>query len=143
MDDFTWVLLTDGYYIKLFYYSGDPKKLHAYRDGDFEHSSVITYNLITRHKKTTTDNSIKDLKSDIETPGYVLEMVCDFLIKHYDNKSFSSLAIVAPQPVMNIIEQIFPETLLGVIQTRITGDYLNLPQDELEHLLINNTSTTN
>jgi len=136
MEDAIWILLTDGYYIKLLFTSDDDSELHTYRAEDFEKSSDITYELITRYKNNNIpDEERLSPSSSADIPAYTFNKVASFLEEKHKNKIFKSLVIVAPQNILDVIEKCFSGSLLNVITNKIPGDHLNLSQDKLQNLL--------
>ena len=131
MESATWILLTDGYYIKLLFTTANDGNLHTYRAEDFEKSSDITYELLTRYKKDSDPDQELLSPASADNPAYTLSKITCFLEEKYENKSFKSLIIIAPQNVLDALEQYFSRQLLDVVVNKITGDYLNLSQDKL------------
>ncbi len=124
----TWVVLTDGYFIKVMYFTGDEIHLSTYREGDFEHSSDITYKLITRYRQTSgnaQDGSVNPLYG----------LLTDLLTEHLKKGDFSELILLAPEQELKKLKETLPDVLTNHIGTSITGDYLAQPQDQLETLL--------
>ena len=124
----TWVVLTDGYFIKIMYFNGEQIHLATYRDGDFEHSSDITYKLITRYRQASKDK---------DTPNPLYNLLTDFLTAHLKQGDFSELIFIAPEKELETLYEKLPEVLKNHTNTRISGDYLALSQDQLETLLKN------
>ncbi len=135
MGDATWILLTDGYYIKLLFKSDDDAELHTYREEDFEKSSDITYELITRYKNNRIAEEKRLSSSSADIPAYTFSKVANFLEEKHKSNIFKSLVIVAPQDILEVVEQSFSGSLLNVITNKISGDYLKLSQDKLQNLL--------
>lgn len=142
MGDVTWILLTDGYYIKLLYTSDDDDELHTYREEDFEKSSDITYELITRYKNNSVPDKERLSPSSADISTYTFSKVSSFLEEKYKSKIFKSLVIVAPQNILEVIEQSFSGSLLDVVTNKIPGDYLKLSQDKLQNLLVKEMAET-
>jgi hypothetical protein len=132
----TWVVLTDGYYIKILYFQGQDSNLNVYRDDDFEHSSDITYRLITRYRRTGADeeNIGKDMPAG-DSSGYLLSELSAFLSEKYGLGAFEKLLIAAPGDIMENLEARLPDDISARIIARVEGDYLQLAQDQLEALL--------
>ena len=124
----TWVVLTDGYFIKIMHYSGEQIRLSTYREADFEKSSDITYQLITRYREQDVNN--KDRSNLLYT------LLTDFLTEHLKNGDFSQLVFIAPEKELDKLNKTLPDVLTAHIGKNITGDYLALSQDQLEEVLI-------
>jgi hypothetical protein len=123
----TWVVLTDGYFIKIMYFTGEPVCLSTYREDDFEKSSDITYQLITRFRES---NDNKDRSNLLYT------LLIDFLTAHLKNGDFSELIFLAPEDELIKLNDTLPDILITHIGKNIPGDYLALSQDQLESVLI-------
>ncbi|NNE37904.1 MAG: hypothetical protein HKN08_06320 [Gammaproteobacteria bacterium] len=135
MSEITWILLTDGYYIKLLYYSGSDSTLKTYREDDFDNSSEITYTLITRYKNAPAGNQLQADAEDIEAPDYVLKLTSEFLNNKLEETAFNSLIIIAPDEVQDAIERNFSPDLMNCIKHKISGDHMNLPLDKLQIII--------
>jgi protein required for attachment to host cells len=130
----TWVLLTDGYYIRILFNTGQDATLNVYRESDFEKSSDITYKLITRYRveKSTNENAQSDLSNKIDEADLMFELLNKFLSEKADKNEFNFLLVIAPQSILDRLNDGFPENVMERISDCIPGDYLILSQDRLE-----------
>ena len=135
-DDITWVVLTDGYYIRIMFYQGQDITLNVYREGDFEKSSDITYNLIIRYRNQE-DQSADALKpaEQLDKPGFMLNILGKFLTEKADQNKFGKIIVVGPQVVLDKLNDNLPEDVCNMIIAKIPGDFLSYSQDRLEETL--------
>ena len=144
-DDTTWVVLTDGYYIRIMFYKGQKVSLNTYRDGDFEKSSEITYKLITR-ERNTGDGEIESthrLDHTENKEDYLFELLPGFLSEHAEINTYESLILTAPDSVIKKLKSFLPEVVVARIKAFIPGDYLYLSQDRLEEVIGSNIDVKN
>jgi uncharacterized membrane protein YheB (UPF0754 family) len=119
----TFVVLTDGYYFKLMYYTDKSNTLLTYRNADFEHSSELTYKLITRMKDAP----------DADISSYSIKEIVELLTRQYEEKLFNQLVLIAPEEVMTKLELALPDPIKKLVKNKVIGDYLHLSQDKLEN----------
>ncbi len=132
MSNRTWILITDSYYIKLLYIAEDNRTIKTYREADFDNSSDITYNLITRYKQNNSDSD------NLESPEYVLNFIASFLNDKVKENAFDELIVIAPDNVHVALQTIFPAQLLNAVKQKISGDYINLSLDKLQAIIFEN-----
>ncbi len=132
MSNRTWILITDSYYIKLLYVAEDGHSIKTYREADFDNSSDITYNLITRYKQNNSDSD------NLESPEYVLNFIASFLNDKVKENAFDELIVIAPDNVHVALQTIFPAQLLNAVKQKISGDYINLSLDKLQAIIFEN-----
>ncbi|MGY8815313.1 MAG: baeRF12 domain-containing protein [Gammaproteobacteria bacterium] len=140
----TWVVFTDGYYIRIMFNDGLDTSLKVYRDGDFEKSSDITYKLITRYRVQQTSNNIlpgESSKLD-SNPDYLFGLLGEFLLEQASINTFNDLIVVSPEPILDKLNDYLPELVIKRIIASIPGDYLMLSQDKLEETLATYLPTT-
>lgn len=135
MSEKTWILLTDGYYIKLLYISENDSTLKTYREADFDNSSEITYSLITRYKIDHSGNQTQPHSEDVETTDYTLKTMSGFLESKLEENAFGNLVILGPDEVLTALENNFSTDLLNTIRQKISGDYMNSPLDKLQEII--------
>lgn len=135
-DDITWVVLTDGYYIRIMFYQGQDITLNVYREGDFEKSSDITYKLIIRYRNQE-DQSADALKpaEQLDKPGFLLNILGKFLTEKANQNKFEKIIVVGPQVVLDKLNDNLPEDVCNMIIAKIPGDFLSYSQDRLEETL--------
>jgi hypothetical protein len=132
-----WILLTDGYYIKIIYVPEGEDILRTYREADFDNSSDLTYNLITRYKNPNNSVATQKENNDYESPIYLLALLSGFLEEKRQEGTFNSLIIVAPDNVQELLGQYLTSGTLNLIKHKVIGDYLNLSLDKLQDMLAN------
>ncbi len=132
MSNRTWILITDSYYIKLLYVAEDGHTIKTYREADFDNSSDITYNLITRYKQNNSDSD------NLESPEYVLNSIASFLNDKVKENAFDELIVIAPDNVHVALQTIFSAQLLNAVKQKISGDYINLSLDKLQAIIFEN-----
>lgn len=132
MSNRTWILITDSYYIKLLYVAEDGHSIKTYREADFDNSSDITYNLITRYKQNNSDSD------NLESPEYVLNSIASFLNDKVKENAFDELIVIAPDNVHVALQTIFSAQLLNAVKQKISGDYINLSLDKLQAIIFEN-----
>ena len=132
-DGITWVVLTDGDYIKIMFNTARGKELKTLRDGDFEHTSKIAYQMVTRKRALTMSPDGQDQAWQEQT--FFLKLLADFLLKQQDQNAFQNLLLVAPGNIIDLVM----EQLTGPVKDRISAtvreDYLLLSQDKLQERL--------
>ena len=136
-----WILLTDGYYIKIIFVPEGEDSLRTYRDADFDNSSDLTYNLITRYKNSNDGVTIQANNIDYESPAYVLKLLSGFLEEKRQDGAFNSLIIVAPDNVQELLDQYLASDTLNLIAHKVSGDHLNLSLDKLQDVLAGKIAT--
>lgn len=132
----TWVVLTDGYYIKIMFYSGDIIRLSTYRDDDFENSSELTYKLITRKRR---EQALSGEAADEE--GLLYKLLGDFLGEKLEAQAYSALLLAAPAEELVKLDSSLPDAVTECIIYRVEGDFLALSQERLEAALSKGIST--
>ncbi|MGK0296801.1 MAG: hypothetical protein ACI9XC_000394 [Gammaproteobacteria bacterium] len=133
----TWVVFTDGYYIRIMFNDGLDTSLKVYREADFEQSSDITYKLITRYRVQQSSNSIvPGESSNLDTnPDYLFDLLGKFLFEQASINTFNDLIVISPGPILDKLNDYLPELVVKRIIASIQGDYLMLSQDKLEEAL--------
>ena len=129
----TWVMLTDGNFIKIMFNKVRGSELKTLRDGDFEHTSEIAYKMVTRKRALTMRNSGHDTLE--EEQGFFLQMLADFLAKQQKLNAFQNLILVAPGNIVDIVNKRLPETTKDKIVATVREDFLLLSQDKIQEKL--------
>jgi hypothetical protein len=122
----TWIVITDGYFIKIMLKSNQHNSLKTLRDNDFEHTSNITYNLVTNKR---------NIKAVNDEEPYFVKLLATFLLERFENKAFNDLVLVAPDNVLEIMRCGMPNSITRQIKVMITGDYLYTTQDKIEEYM--------
>ncbi len=133
-DGITWVILTDGNYIKIMFNKVRGDNLKTLREGDFEHTSEIAYKMVTR-KRALTLNKLATLQDE---QSFFLKLLADFLNKQQEINAFQYLTLVAPGDITDIIKGFLPETVNKMIISSVKADYLQLSQDKIQTNLSGN-----
>ena len=129
----TWVILTDGNYIKIMFSNTPGGELKTLRDGDFEHTSVIAYQMVTRKRALTLQSSGKDTLK--EEQGFFLQLLAEFLVKQQESNAFQKLILVAPGDIVDIVKERLPKSANDRIVATVKEDYLLLSQDKIQERL--------
>jgi hypothetical protein len=124
----TWVILTDGNYIKIMFNNVRGGDLKTLRDDDFEHTSVIAYKMVTR-KRALTQNT-----ADTET-GYFLNLLADFLVKQQEKNAYARLVLVGPGNIVDTLMQNLPKQVKDCVSATLSEDCLLYSQDKLQQKL--------
>ncbi len=132
-DGITWVILTDGNFIKIMFNNSRGSELKTLRDGDFEHTSEIAYKMVTRKRALTMNNSGHDTRR--EEQGFFLQLLADFLVKQQEKNAFQHLILVAPGNIVDIVNEHLPKTAKDRIVAIIREDFLLLSQDKIQERL--------
>jgi len=133
-DGITWVVLTDGNYIKIMFNKTRGADLKTLRDGDFEHTSEIAYKMVTRKRALTLSQSVT-LQDE---QSFFLKLLADFLTKQQEANAYQYLTLVAPGEITDIVKGFLPETVNKSIMSTIKADYLQLSQDKIQGNLSGN-----
>lgn len=132
-DGITWVILTDGNYIKIMFNTVKGGELKTLRDDDFEHTSVIAYKMVTRKRALTLNQAAQDNRE--QELGFFLQLLADFLLKQHQSNAFQNLVLVAPGDIVDRVRNYLPEPVKSQITSTIREDYLALTQDKLQEKL--------
>lgn len=132
-DGTSWVILTDGNFIKIMFNNSRGSELKTLRDGDFEHTSEIAYKMVTRKRALTMKQTGHDTSR--EEQSFFLQLLADFLAKQQENNAFQNLILVAPGNIVDIVIEHLPKTTKDKIITSIREDFLSLPQDKIQERL--------
>jgi len=122
----TWIIITDGYFIKIMVNKGPGMGINPLRDNDFEQTSVITYKLVTNKRND---------KSNRQGQEYFIEQLSGFLTENYRSQSYSQLVLIAPADVLETLEKNLPEDITRNIKATLKEDYLSVTQDKLQSSL--------
>lgn len=132
-DGITWVILTDGNFIKIMFNKARGSELKTLRDDDFEHTSEIAYKMVTRKRALTMKNPGHDTRQ--EEQSFFLQLLVDFLAKQLENNAFQNLILVAPGNIVDIVNERLPKTAKDKIVATVREDYLLLSQDKIQERL--------
>ena len=93
------------------------------RSDDFEHTSNLTYEMVTSHR---------------QTPGKqaYYELIVAFLIQQQKNNSYQQLILAAPEEVLVQIKQSLPPQIRSLISAELAEDLLARPDNLIEQHLI-------
>ena len=127
-DTTTWVVLTDGNYIKIMFNNVRGGDLKTLRDGDFEHTSVIAYKMVTRQRALTQNNA------ETET-GYFLNLLADFLVSQLETGAYARLVLVGPGNIVDTLLEKLPKQVTDRITATVKEDCLLYSQDTLQQKL--------
>ncbi len=127
-DTTTWVVLTDGNYIKIMFNNARGGDLKTLRDDDFEHTSVIAYKMVTRQRALTQDSA------ETET-GYFLKLLADFLVNQLEIAAYVRLVLVGPANIVDTLQQKLPKQVTDRITATVNEDCLLYSQDTLQQKL--------
>lgn len=132
-DGITWVVLTDGNYIKIMFNTARRGELKTLRDADFENTSEIAYKMVTRKRALTLNHQGKmDHEEEI---GFFLKLIADFLQQQEQNNAFQNLLFIAPGDLTDRLSRYLPESINRRIIATVKDDYLPLTQDKLQEKL--------
>jgi protein required for attachment to host cells len=127
-DTTTWVVLTDGNYIKIMFNNARGGDLKTLRDDDFEHTSIIAYKMVTRQRALTQNSA------ETET-GYFLKLLADFLVNQLEIAAYVSLVLVGPANIVDTLQQKLPKQVTDRITATVNEDCLLYSQDTLQQKL--------
>ena len=127
----TWFVLADGVFAKIMVNDGSGTELYALRTGDFEHTSDMTYELITGKQPSTPSITNNDTKKSSSQKTRFINVLINFLTQQYQNKSFVQLVIAAPEKIINDIRQKLPEHINNVIVGELAEDLLPKPHHQI------------
>lgn len=128
----TWVVLTDGNYIKIMFNTSRGGELKTLREADFENTSIIAYRMVTRKRALTLNGTNNSREQEI---NYFLQLVAEFLQEQQKNNAFQNLVFVAPGDLTARLSSHLPEPVASRISTMVQDDYLPLTQDKLQEKL--------
>jgi len=131
----TWVVLADGFFAKIMVNNGSGIELYALRNGDFEHTSDMTYELITGKQLSTSSTSNNDVKQSSTKKTRFINVLINFLTQQYQNKSFVQLVIAAPNETIKDIRQNLPEQINNVVVGELAEDLLPMPHHQISFSL--------
>lgn len=127
-DTTTWVVLTDGNYIKIMFNNARGGDLKTLRDDDFEHTSIIAYKMVTRQRALTQNSA------ETET-GYFLKLLADFLVNQLEIAAYVRLVLVGPANIVDTLQQKLPKQVTDRITATVNEDCLLYSQDTLQQKL--------
>lgn len=127
-DTTTWVVLTDGNYIKIMFNNARGGDLKTLRDDDFEHTSIIAYKMVTRQRALTQDSAETEA-------GYFLKLLADFLVNQLETAAYASLVLVGPANIVDTLQQKLPKQVTDRITATVNEDCLLYSQDTLQQKL--------
>jgi protein required for attachment to host cells len=125
-NNITWIIITDGYFIKIMVNKGPGMGISPLRDNDFEQTSVITYKLVTNKRND---------RSNRQEQEYFIEQLSGFLAENLQSQSYSQLVFIAPEEVLAKLEKNLPELVTKNIKATLKEEYLSVTQDKLELLV--------
>jgi len=132
-DGITWVILTDGSYIKIMFNTASGAELKTLRDGDFEHTSKIAYQMVTRKRALTIDHAGQDTIHEEQI--FFLKLLSDFLVAQLENNAWQKLVLVAPGEIIELLVKQLPGAVTDRITAVVNDDMLTLTQDKLQEKL--------
>jgi len=127
-DGITWVVLTDGNYIKIMFNKSRGADLKTLREGNFEHTSEIAYKMVTR-KRTLTLNKSVTLQDE---QSFFLKLLADFLTQQQEANAFQYLTLVAPGEITDTVKGYLSESVKTTLTATVKQDYLPLTQDKIQ-----------
>lgn len=132
-DGITWVILTDGDYIKIMFNTARGGELKTLRDGDFEHTSKIAYQMVTRKRALTMNPDGQDQSRQERT--FFLKLLADFLLEQQVQNAYQNLLLVAPGNIIDLVKAQLSDPVQDRIRATVREDYLLLSQDKLQERL--------
>ena len=91
------------------------------RTGDFEHSSKLTYEMVTSHRQVAD-------KRDY------YELLAGFLTQQQKENTYHRLVLAAPDEVIRELKHALPEQVNTLISTELSEDLLAKPDNQIERL---------
>lgn len=123
-DKITWTVLGDGVYIRIMVNSGQGNRLVPLRADDFEHTSKLTYQMIT-------DKPRKEGTGEWD----YYQLLSGFLTGQHEEQAFDRLVLVAPEPVLKSIREALPKEVSSVVTGELSEDLLAKSVDVIEKKL--------
>jgi hypothetical protein len=123
-DKTTWAILGDGVYIRIMVNTGHGNRLVPLRADDFEHTSKLTYQMIT-------DKPRKEGSGEWD----YYQLLSGFLTGQHEEQAFDRLVLVAPEPVLKSIREALPKEVSGVVIGELGEDLLAKSVDVIEKKL--------
>lgn len=121
-DGVTWVVLGDGTYVKILVDEGSGSRLMPLRSGDFEHTSKLTYEMVTSHKQSAEKHSY-------------YEMLAEFLSLQQQENSYQHLVLAAPAEVLGELKKALPNQVTAMITGELAQDLLAKPDHHIQEVI--------
>lgn len=115
----TWVVLCDGTYVKILVNNGQGTGLMPLRTGDFEHSSDLTYAMVTS-------------QSQIRKNLRYYDLLAEFLSQQHKENNYQSLMVIAPAQVLQELKTALPTQVNDLITREFAEDLLAKPDNHIE-----------
>ena len=123
----TWVVLSDGRYLKILINKGEGKALTILNADDLPAYAELGYLMVNGKPLNGTGDSAVSKKID-NTQCQV-----DFLAEHHKLDMFDLLAIAAPADVLTNFKKALPEQLAKLVVGEITEDLTVDTNSEIEN----------
>jgi hypothetical protein len=118
----TWVVLGDGTYVKILVNNGSGTGLMPLRTGDFEHTSKLTYEMVTSHRQAAQKH------------GYY-ELLSGFLTQQQKENVYQRLVLAAPAEVIRELRKALPDEINTLISVELAEDLLAKPDKQIEQIV--------
>lgn len=121
----TWVVVTDGNYLKILVDDRDGTGLKHLRSDDFAQTSDLTYKIITSKRDVPAEDGI----------GYFSRLLGEVLAARLQNGEYDSLLLVSPPDQAQALREHLPEQVNARITAVLEEDHLRTPLDILEEII--------
>ena len=121
----TWIVVTDGNYLKILVDEPGGTGLKHLRTDDFAQTSDLTYKLITSKRDVPAEDGLE----------YHCRLLGNLLSDQAGQAAYHRLLLVAPDGVLEQMKRLLPAEVRARITDTLTGDHLHTPLDILEERL--------
>ncbi len=122
----TWVVLSDGRYIKILINKGVGKQLLVLDADNFPAYAELCYLMVNGKPLNGTGELAKSKKIDN------IQCQADFLTGHHKLEMFDRLILVAPENVLTALKSALPEQIANLIAGELAGDLTVTSNDVIE-----------
>ncbi len=123
----TWVVLSDGRYIKILINKGVGKQLLILNADDFPAYAELCYLMVNGKPMNGTGDLARSKKINN------IQCQADFLTEHHKLEMFDHLILVAPEKVLSALKEALPEQIKDLIVGELTEDLTVTSNDVIEN----------
>ncbi len=125
MSHTTWVVLTDGRYIRILFNQGEGKSLLTLKADDSKALADLSFEVVRQVKVGASNGKASKQKTD-------MQLLADFLSSQLADEQYQKLILVAPQMAIDELQGELNDEVKQTISSTLAEDLLATSVDDIE-----------
>ena len=125
MSHTTWVVLTDGRYIRVLFNQGEGKSLLTLKADDSKALANLCFEVVRQIKAGASNGMASKQKTD-------MQLLAEFLSSQFNEDQYQKLILVAPQTAIDELQGELTDEVRQTISSTVAEDLLPVSVDDIE-----------